>query len=84
MFAATCSTELAGDGNARNDRTARSVEVFAFTGIAEQDNLPRVFALDKTSPNPFGRSTTIRYATPRLTRVALSVHSATHKLVVQR
>ena len=80
-FAVTCSTELAGDANPGNDRTAASVEVFPFTGIAEQGNLPRVFALDRASPSPFTGVTTIRYAVPRLTPATLSVYSATGALV---
>ncbi len=80
-FAAACSTELAGDANPGNDRTAASVKVFPFTGFAEQDNLPRVFALDRASPSPFSGVTTIHYAVPRLTPVTLSVYSATGTLV---
>jgi len=81
VFAVTCSTELAGDANPGNDAATGSVEVFPFTGIAEQGNLPRVFALDKASPSPFTGFTTIRYAVPRLTPATLSVYSATGALV---
>lgn len=55
--------------------------VFPFTGIAEQGNLPRVFALDRASPSPFTGVTTIRYAVPRLTPATLSIYSATGALI---
>ena len=80
-FAVTCSTRLAGDANPGNDRAVGSVEVFPFTGVAEQGNLPRAFALDRAVPSPFTGLTTIRYAVPRLTRATLSVYSATGALV---
>jgi hypothetical protein len=80
-FAITCSTALAGDANPGNDAVEDEVEVLPFTGVAEQGNLPRVFALDRASPSPFAGFTTIRYAVPRLTQATLSVYSATGALV---
>jgi hypothetical protein len=80
-FDVRCSTALAGDANPGNDVATGSVVVIPFTGIAEQGDLPRVFALDKASPNPFTGSTTIRFAVPRASRVNLSIYSAAGTLI---
>jgi hypothetical protein len=80
-FAVACSTELAGDANPANDAVEDEVVVIPSTGIAEQGDLPRVFALDQVSPNPFTGSTTIRFAVPRAARVNLSIYSAAGTLI---
>ena len=80
-FAVTCSTELAGDVNRGNDAVAESVMVRSLYGIEEGKGMPRVFSLDRAAPNPFGGTTAIRYAIPRLTPVKLTVYSATGALV---
>ncbi|MBM3331169.1 T9SS type A sorting domain-containing protein [candidate division WOR-3 bacterium] len=80
-FAVTCSTGLAGDANTGNNVVRESVVVRSTNGIEEGRGLPRVFSLDRAAPNPFGRSTAIRYAIPRATSSRLSVYSATGALV---
>jgi hypothetical protein len=80
-FAVTCSTELAGDVSSGNDAKRDSVVVRLNAGIEEGKGLPRVFSLDRAAPNPFGGTTAIRYALPRMTQARLSVYSATGALV---
>jgi hypothetical protein len=80
-FAVTCSTGLAADTNPGNDAARDSVVVRSQAGIEDDRSLPRVFSLDRAAPNPFGGSTVIRYAVPRLTPAKLSVYSATGALV---
>jgi hypothetical protein len=80
-FAVTCSTVLSGDANPGNNAVTESVVVRSTYGIEEGKGLPRVFSLDRAAPNPFGGSTTIRYALPRATPARLSVYSATGALV---
>jgi hypothetical protein len=77
----TCSTELAGDANPGNDTAAESIVVRSEAGVEEGKSLPRVFSLDRAAPNPFGGTTAIRYALPRMTQARLSVYSATGVLV---
>jgi hypothetical protein len=80
-FSVVCSTELGGDENPRNDAADGIVVVRSLYGIAENASLPRVFGLDRAAPNPFGGTTAIRYALPRVTQARLSVYSATGALV---
>jgi hypothetical protein len=44
-------------------------------------NLPRVFALNESQPNPFTTSTVINYAIPEPTNVQLSIYDASGRLV---
>jgi subtilisin family serine protease len=80
-FAVTCSTELAGDVSSGNDAKRDSVVVRPSGGIEDAGTLPRAFSLDRAAPNPFGGTTAIRYALPRMTQAKLSVYSATGALV---
>jgi hypothetical protein len=75
-FAVTCSTGLAGDANPGNNAVRESVVVRSGAGIEDGSNMPRAFSLDRAAPNPFGGTTAIRYAIPRLTSAKLSVYSA--------
>jgi len=79
-FVVRCSTELAGDEMAANDRAIDSVYV-PFTGIVENNAAPLAFALGKAVPSPFGGVTTIGYTIPRLVPTTLSIYSATGALV---
>ena len=80
-FAVKCSTELTVDANPGNDAARESVVVYPLNGIEEGKALPRRFSLDRAAPNPFGGSTLIRYAIPRMTPARLSVYAATGALV---
>jgi len=80
-FAMKCSTELAGDTYPGNDAVRESIVVYPLSGIEEDKGVPRAFSLDRAAPNPFGGTTAIRYAIPRLTPARLSVYSATGALV---
>jgi hypothetical protein len=82
-FAVSCSTGLALDANASNNRRRDSVVVRLASGIEEGRGLPRVFGLDRAAPNPFGGVTTIRYVLPRMTQARLAVYSATGALVCE-
>ena len=53
-----------------------------YTAVAEgQQNLPRVFALGKASPNPFRGHTTLRFALPKATKVTLEIYDHTGRRV---
>lgn len=79
--AVRCSTMLAGDQNPANDVLADSCEVIPATGIVEGGNRPLVFALDSPTPNPFARTTTVRYALPRAGHAQLAVYTVAGTLV---
>jgi hypothetical protein len=80
-FAMMCSTELAGDTYPNNDAVFESIVVYPMSGVEEGKGLPGAFGLDRAAPNPFGGTTAIRYALPRMTQARLSVYSATGALV---
>ena len=76
-----CSTMLAGDQNPANDMQTDSVEVIPGTGVAEGGTRPVRFALDSPTPNPFSRSTSVRYSIPRAGQARLAVYTAAGTLV---
>lgn len=80
-FAVTCSTMLAGDGNAGNDALHDSVVVGPFTGVHEHSHIPPVFSFGDVLPNPTSGWAAIRYGLPRPTEVRLSVYSTAGTLV---
>lgn len=80
-FAVKCTTLLATDMNPANDALLDSVTVEPLTGIEEQTSLPRAFALENATPNPFRSRASIRYALPRTTQVNLGIYSVSGALV---
>ena len=74
-----CTTMLAGDEEPANDAVLDSVEVIPVGAVAEENSFR--FALASPTPNPFSRSTTIRFSLPERTEVNLAVYSATGALV---
>uniref|UniRef100_A0A7C4GAX3 T9SS type A sorting domain-containing protein n=1 Tax=candidate division WOR-3 bacterium TaxID=2052148 RepID=A0A7C4GAX3_UNCW3 len=80
-FPVKCTTELATDMNPTNDALDDSVIVAPLTGIEEQSSLPRAFALENATPNPFRSRAAIRYALPRSTQVSLGIYSVSGALV---
>jgi len=80
-FPTLCATLLAADMNAANDSLADSVTVETYTGVAEQQFLPRVLALERPAPDPMRGQATIRFTIPRRTQLALTVRSVTGSLV---
>jgi hypothetical protein len=80
-FETRCSTALAADENPANDELAGTVLVLPGTGVEEGLKRPVSFALENALPNPFNRTTEIRYALPRTAKVDLSVYSAAGTLV---
>lgn len=51
------------------------------TGVDEQEDSPRVFALGQNSPNPFNPVTVIQYQLPRAEHVRIDVFNIAGKLV---
>jgi hypothetical protein len=53
------------------------------TGVEEISVLPRAFALDQNKPNPFGRTTTIRYALPVPSLTELNIYDVSGRTVTR-
>jgi hypothetical protein len=75
-----CSTMLAGDQDADNDRGQDSVTVLG-AGIEASAPVPVRFALAGGVPSPFRHRTVIGFAIPRRTHVVLNIYSASGALV---
>lgn len=80
-FAVVCSTALPGDVRNSNDRVSDSVTVIPPTGVSGGPELPRFFFLDRAQPNPFTRTTVLKYGLPLATDVELAVYSSEGRLV---
>jgi hypothetical protein len=52
-------------------------------GVEELGGLPKAFALDQNRPNPFGRTTTIRYALPVPSLTELNIYDVTGRTVAR-
>gem|GEM_PF-1098383 len=79
-----CTTLLYSDTNPANDFVIDSVRVRPGPGINEPFNiqiLPKVFALDDNTPNPFISQTLIRYALPKDCDISLQVYNSSGILV---
>jgi hypothetical protein len=63
-----------------NEGDASTVEN-GFAGLIAIEDPPAVFALRESDPNPFGRSTTIRFDVPRPGFVSVKVYDAKGRLV---
>jgi len=55
----------------------------AFSGVEELNSLPKAFALYQNRPNPFGRTTTIRYALPVPSLTELSIYDVSGRTVTR-
>ncbi len=55
----------------------------SLSGVEELSHLPRAFALEQNKPNPFGRTTTIRYALPVHSLTELSIFDVTGRAVTR-
>ncbi|MEO0086173.1 MAG: S8 family serine peptidase, partial [candidate division WOR-3 bacterium] len=80
-FPVKCTTLLAADMNPANDAILDSVTVEPLTGIEEQTSLPRHFALENATPNPFRSRASIRYALPHSAEVTLGIYSSLGTLI---
>jgi hypothetical protein len=80
----TTAFEIVIGASAGLDFTFDSIGVPSLTPIAtdvEDNRVPRVLALEANHPNPFNPATTIRFALPEASGVALDIFDVSGKLV---
>jgi hypothetical protein len=70
-----CSTMLANDSLAWNNRIGRTVRVLPPGAIVAEDSLPDVYSIGDWIPNPVSSVARIRYGLPQASPVAAMVYS---------
>lgn len=70
-----CSTMLANDSLAWNNRIGRTVRVLPPGGIATSESLPSVYSVGDWAPNPVSSVARLRYGLPQASLVSAIVYS---------
>jgi hypothetical protein len=84
IYEVTAQSSMLGTNPKKFKQLGRAMtHIKPYGGVEEPAGLPRTFVLHQNRPNPFGRSTTIRYALPVSSLTELNIYDVTGRTVTR-
>jgi hypothetical protein len=84
IYEVTVESGTLAPGHKKQKQIGRArTRIKPFSSVEEMAGLPKTFALYQNRPNPFGRTTTIRYALPVSSLTELNIYDVTGRTVTR-